>query len=69
MHSNLRTFSTFYLNFYRIRKEQRDKKVAGDAFMAVYQWTKVVLVEKQKEADGRAMLEPKVTIEKKKRYL
>jgi len=45
----------------KYRRERRKKKMAGDAFRNVYHWTKVVLIERQKQS-----VVPEVTIEKRK---
>jgi len=47
--------------FRKYRRERRKKKIAGDAFRNVYHWTKVVLIERQKQS-----VVPDVTIEKRK---
>lgn len=53
-------FLTAYAFFHRLKKERMKKKVAAENFHKVYEWTKVILVQKAKEEN----LTPEVKIEK-----
>ena len=53
--------------FRKLRAERKSKDLATEAFLNVYRWTKVVLVEKTAGSDAAAVIsDPKVHIEKKK---
>ena len=49
----------------KLRKERQKKDLVHEAFLQVYDWTKKVIVERKSREDG-SVVEPQVTIEKKK---
>ncbi len=52
---------------FRVKTEQRKKERVVEGYRNIYQWTKVILVQRQRdEATAEDRLEPEVSIQREK---